>query len=290
MNKITKISDTYTLVNQVEIPAVGFGTWQTPDGDVGYNAVRTALDLGYRHIDTAQAYGNEASVGKAIQDSGIAREEIFLTTKLRDPDHGYEATLKAFQGSIDRLSTDYLDLYLIHWPNPKEFRDCWEETNAATWKAMEELYEAGKIRAIGVSNFQIRHLEALLKTAKIVPMVNQIRICPGDLNLELIRYCESKNILLEAYSPLGTGKALGVQVLDDIAEKYNTSVAKVCLRWSLQHGFLPLPKSVTPSRIQDNTDIFGFEMSESDMERIDALDNCCGKSTNPDERDYQPQL
>ena len=286
MKEITRVTDTYTLANGVEIPVIGFGTWQTPNDEIGYQAVKTALEVGYRHIDTASAYGNEASVGQAMKDSNIPREEIFLTTKLWNADHGYEATHKAFQKSIDLLGTDYVDLYLIHWPNPKAFRDCWEEVNAGSWKAMEELYEAGKIKAIGVSNFMIRHMEALLKTAKIVPMVNQIRICPGDLNVELIRYCEEKNIVLEAYSPLGTVKAFGVQVLDEIAAKYNTTLAKVCLRWSLQHGFLPLPKSVTPSRIKDNAEVFGFELATEDMLLIDSLDDCCGKAQNPDEREF----
>lgn len=283
MNKIT---DTYKLINNVEIPIVGFGTWQTPNDEIGYNAVKTALEVGYRHIDTASVYGNEVSVGKAMKDSGVKREDIFLTSKVWNGDHGYEATLRAFQESLDRLDTDYLDLYLIHWPNPLAFRDCWEEVNAGSWKAMEELYEAGKIKAIGVSNFWVHHLEALFKTAKIMPMVNQIRICPGDLDVDLIKYCEDKNILLEAYSPLGTGKAFGVEVLEDIAKKYDTTVAKICLRWSLQHGFLPLPKSVTPSRIEANTDVFGFELKEEDMTLIDQLDDCCGKSTSPDERNF----
>jgi diketogulonate reductase-like aldo/keto reductase len=177
-------------------------------------------------------------------------------------------------------------LYLIHWPNPKVFRDCWEEVNAGSWKAMEELYEAGKIKAIGVSNFWVHHLEALLKTAKIIPMVNQIRICPGDLDTKLITYCKNKNILLEAYSPLGTGKALNVKVLDDLAQKYKTTIAKICLRWSLQHNFLPLPKSVTPERIKANADLFDFELIKDDMELIDSLDNCCGKSISPDEQNF----
>lgn len=283
MNKIT---DVYKLSNNIEIPVVGFGTWQTPNDEVGYNAVKTALEVGYRHIDTASIYGNEVSVGKAIKDSGVKREDIFLTSKLWNDKHGYEETLEAFEESLDRLGTDYLDLYLIHWPNPLAFRDCWEQKNAGSWKAMEELYEAGKIKAIGISNFWIHHVEALLKTAKIVPMVNQIRICPGDLDTELIDYCTDKGILLEAYSPLGTGKAFGVKVLEDIADKYETTVAKVCLRWSLQHGFLPLPKSVTPSRIEDNTDLFGFDLSVEDMAQIDELDDCCGKSTSPDERNF----
>lgn len=280
MNALT---DTYTLHNGVKIPIVGFGTWQTPNDDIGYKAVLTALKEGYRHIDTAAAYQNEESVGKAMKDSGISREKIFLTTKLWNSDHGYEATLKAFQDSLDKLGTDYIDLYLIHWPNPLKFRDNWKETNAGSWKAMEELYKAGKIKSIGVSNFMPRHLDALLETAEIVPMVNQVRLCPGDAQPELEAYCKEKNILLEAYSPLGTGKVFEVKELADMADKYKTSVAKFCLRWSLQKGFLPLPKSVTPERIKSNADLFGFEISKEDMDAVTGLTGCCGTQSNPDE-------
>lgn len=280
------LTDTYKLGNGLEIPVVGFGTWQTPNDDIGYQAVLKALESGYRHIDTAAIYGNEESVGNAMKDSGVPREEIFLTTKLWNDAHGYEATLKAFDESLERLGTDYLDLYLIHWPNPLAFRDSWQEANAGSWKAMEELYEQGKIKSIGVSNFWVHHLDELLKTAKIVPHVNQIRICPGDHDVELIKYCKDKNILLEGYSPLGTGKVMEVPELVAIAEKYQTTVAKVCIRWSLQHGYLPLPKSVTPSRIVANGDVFGFELSDEDMTAIDQLDDVAGKSTSPDLKNY----
>jgi len=280
------LKDTFTLQNGVKIPVVGFGTWQTPNDEVGYNAVLKALEVGYIHIDTAAIYGNEVSVGKAMHDSGMKREDIFLTSKVWNDDHGYEATLKAFEESLKRLNTDYMDLYLIHWPNPLAFRDKWEEANAGTWKAMEELYEAGKIKAIGVSNFEERHIDALLKTAKIVPMVNQIRLCPGDTKEELVAYCKEKNILLEAYSPLGTGKVFEVEALKDLAVKYDTTVAKLCLRWSLQRGFLPLPKSITPERIVDNADLFGFEISSEDVSAISNLTGCCGQSDNPDEKPF----
>ncbi|MDA3844938.1 MAG: aldo/keto reductase [Vallitaleaceae bacterium] len=280
------LNDTYTLQNGVKIPVVGFGTWQTPNDEVGYKAVLKALEVGYTHIDTAAVYGNEVSVGKAIKDSGMKREEIFLTSKIWNDAHGYEATLKAFDESLERLDTDYLDLYLIHWPNPLAFRDTWEETNAGTWKAMEELYAAGKIKAIGVSNFCERHIDALLKTAKVVPMVNQIRLCPGDAKEELVAYCEEKKILLEAYSPLGTGKVFEVEALKEMASKYDTTVAKVCLRWSLQRGFVPLPKSITPERIADNADIFGFDISADDLNIISNLTGCCGQSDNPDEKPF----
>jgi len=281
------ITDTsYTMSNGVEIPAIGFGTWQTPDDEVGYNAVMKALACGYRHIDTAAIYGNESSVGRAIKDSGIERSQIFLTTKVWNDAHGYEATLGAFETSLQKLGTDYVDLYLIHWPNPIQHRQDWEEANAGTWKAMEDLYKQGKIKAIGISNFWQHHIEALLKTAEIKPMVNQLRICPGDMDKELIDYCNAEGMILEAYSPLATGKAFGVDVLVDLAEKYETTVAKLCLRWSLQNGFVPLPKSVTPERIEANAQVFDFEIDERDMVLISGLDNVCGKSTSPDEKPF----
>ncbi len=280
------LTDTYKLHNGVTIPVVGFGTWQTPNDEVGYNAVLSALKIGYRHIDTAAIYGNEVSVGKAMKDSGIKREDVFLTSKVWNDDHGYEATLNAFEQSITRLGTDYLDLYLIHWPNPIKFRDKWKEANAGTWKAMEELYEGGKIKAIGISNFFPHHIEALLESAKIVPMVNQIRLCPGDTKKETVNYCRQHDILIQAYSPLGTGKVFEVQELKDFAAKYDTTVAKLCLRWSLQKGFLPLPKSVTPKRIEANADIFDFNISDEDLQVISELEGCCGIGTNPDQASF----
>jgi diketogulonate reductase-like aldo/keto reductase len=276
------LTDTYTLHNGIEIPVVGFGTWQTPNDEIGYNAVLEALKVGYRHIDTAAAYKNEESVGRAIKDSGVKREDIFLTTKVWNGDHGYEATLKAFEESIKKLGTTYLDLYLIHWPNPLAFRDHWREANAGTWQAMEELYEAGKIKAIGISNFRPHHIDALLETAKIVPMVNQIRLCPGDIHHETVNYCVEKNILLEAYSPLGTGKVFEVKALQELAEKYKVSIAKLCLRWSLEKGFLPLPKSVTPERIASNADLFDFAISLEDVELMAGLIGCAGEQRDPD--------
>lgn len=283
---MNQLKDTYTLHNGIKIPIVGFGTWQTPNDEIGYNAVLNALKEGYRHIDTAAAYQNEESVGKAIKDSGIPRDEIFLTTKLWNNDHGYESTLKAFELSLKKLDTDYVDLYLIHWPNPLKFRDNWKETNAGSWKAMEELYKAGKIRSIGVSNFMPHHLDALLETAEIVPMVNQVRLCPGDTQPELMAYCKDKNILLEAYSPLGTGLVFDVEPLKELAEKYDTTVAKFCLRWSLQMGFLPLPKSVTPERIRSNADLFGFNIDDEDVKLVADLKGCCGTQKNPDEAPF----
>jgi diketogulonate reductase-like aldo/keto reductase len=274
--------NSYTLSNNVQIPELGFGTWQTPDGDVAVASVKKALEVGYRHIDTAQGYKNEGSVGQAIKESGIPREEIFLTTKLWNENHSYDLVLSSFEESLKQLQTDYVDLFLIHWPNPVKFRDNWQAANAETWRAMEELYQAGKIKAIGVSNFLPHHLEELAKTATVTPMVNQIFLAPGELQEDVVSYCQEHNILLEAYSPLGTGKIFDVPEMQDIASKYNKTIAQVAIRWSLQHGFLPLPKSVTPSRIEENLAVFDFELSDEDMARIDQLDGVVGKAKNPD--------
>ncbi len=276
------LKDSYQLYNGVQIPCVGFGTWQTPNGETAVAAVKEAIALGYRHIDTAAGYGNEESVGLAIKESTIERKDLFITSKLHNSDHGYEATLEAFEQTMNKLDMDYLDLYLIHWPNPVKFRDCWKEANAGTWKAFEELYEAGRIRSIGVSNFMPHHMDALLETAKIVPMVNQIRLCPGETQTKTVEYCKARSILLEAYSPLGTGRVFEVPEMKTLSEKYGKTIAQICLRWSLQMGWLPLPKSVTASRMKENGDIFDFELSGEDMEAIANLKECCGPTKDPD--------
>ena len=274
--------NSYTLSNNVSIPELGFGTWQTPNGDVAVSAVKKALEVGYRHIDTAQGYKNEDSVGQAIKESGIPREEIFLTTKLWNENHSYDLVLSSFEESLKKLQTDYIDLFLIHWPNPVKFRDNWQSANAETWRAMEELYQTGKIKAIGVTNFLPHHFEELKKTATIFPMVNQIFLAPGELQKEVVSYCQEHNVLLEAYSPLGTGKIFDVPEMQELSDKYGKTIAQIAIRWSLQHGFLPLPKSVTPSRIEENLAVFDFELSDEDMQRIDQLDGVVGKATNPD--------
>lgn len=276
------LTDTYTLKNGVEIPCIGLGTWQVPDGEIAYRAVRDALSLGYRHIDTAAIYGNEASVGRAVRESGIPREEIFVTSKLWNTVRGYEETKKAFEETLGRLGLEYLDLYLIHWPNPVGFRSRWQEANAETWRAMEELYKAGRIRAIGISNFHEHHIDALLKTAEIAPMVNQIRLCPGDTKDALVAYCRKHGMLLEAYSPFGTGKALQVPELQEMAAKYGKTVAQLLVRWSLQMGFLPLPKSTKAERIRENADVFDFEVDEDDVLYIAGMKGVCGESWDPD--------
>ncbi|MCM1571119.1 aldo/keto reductase [Latilactobacillus sakei subsp. carnosus] len=279
---MTTLTTTYTLANGVQIPVLGFGTWQTPDGDTAIKSVKAALEAGYRHIDTAQAYQNEASVGTAIQESGVARQDLFLTTKIWNANHSYDLTMQSFEESLQKLQTDYVDLLLIHWPNPIDFRDNWETANAETWRAMEELYNAGKAKAIGVSNFRAHHLEALKKTAKVQPMVNQIFLAPGELEAETVQYSRDNGMLLEAYSPLGTGKIFDVPEMKTLAAKYQRSIPQIALRWSLQHGFLPLPKSVHANYIQENTQLFDFELTPEDMQTIDQLDGVVGKAKDPD--------
>lgn len=281
-----KLTDCYTLNNGIKIPCVGFGTWQAEEGDIAKASVKTALAAGYRHIDTAAAYGNEESVGLGIQESGIPREELFITTKLWNPVRGYDETMEAFHISRRKLGLEYLDLYLIHWPNPVYFRDHWQQANADSWRAMEKLVNDGYIRAIGVSNFLPHHLEALGQTANVPPAVNQIRLCPGDVPAANVEYCRSHNILLEAYSPFGTGRIFKIPEMADLAAKYGKSVAQICIRFSLQMGFLPLPKSVTPERIVDNTKIFDFELTKEDMDQILSLDGIVGHAKDPDTTNF----
>lgn len=279
------LTDTYTLNNGVKIPVVGFGTWQSKDGEEAYNAVKIALDAGYRHIDTAAVYGNEESVGKAIADSGIPREDLFITTKLWGVGTTADAAA-ALDESLKKLGLDYVDLYLIHWPNPKAFRPDFETRNANVWKAMEAGVKAGKARAIGVSNFHPRHLKPLLKVAEIKPAVNQIMVNPSDQQEAIVNFNVDNNILTEAYSPLGTGKIFEVAELNSLATKYGKTVAQIVLRWSLHKGYLPLPKSVTESRIRENADLFDFHLSIEDIAFIDGLHGKAGLAKSPDEVDF----
>ena len=280
------LEDTYTLNNGVKIPIIGFGTWQTPDGDIAKHAVEVALNAGYRHIDTAAAYGNEKSVGQAIKNSGINRHDLFITTKLWNADHGYKSAKAAIDRSLQNLKVDYLDLYLIHWPNPVDMRDHWAEANAESWQAMEEAVQAGKIRAIGVSNFRKRHLDELLKTAEIKPVVNQIMLNPSDLQPDVVKVNNELKLLSEAYSPLGTGGLLGNETVNEIASEVGKSPAQVLIRWSLEHGFLPLPKSVHDKYIRANAEVFDFNLSSEQMNKLDSLHGVSGLATDPDAANF----
>ncbi|GHI44475.1 MULTISPECIES: aldo/keto reductase [Streptomyces] len=253
------------LNNGVQMPQLGFGVWQVPD-DEAFTAVGAALDAGYRSIDTAAAYGNEEGTGKAIARSGIPREELFVTTKLWNSDHGYDAALRAFDSSLEKLGLDHVDLYLIHWPLPAK------DTAVDTYKALEKIYSEGRARAIGVSNFLPEHLERLIDATSVTPAVNQIELHPHLQQRAAREYHDEQGITTEAWSPLGQGKGLlEVPAIVAIARKHNVTPAQVVLRWHVQLGNVAIPKSVTPSRIVENIDIFSFELDEEDMAAIRAL-------------------
>ncbi|GHT21360.1 oxidoreductase [Planctomycetales bacterium] len=283
------LSDFYTLSNGVKIPCIGFGTWQVPDELSAVTVIKQAVQFGYRHIDTAAAYHNEKSVGKAVKECGVPRDQLFLTSKLWNDDRnlGYEQVLKAFDSTLENLGTDYLDLYLIHWPaNQKQFGSKWQAINSDAWKAFEKLYEDKKIRAIGLSNFLVKHIEPLISAAKIKPMVDQIEFHPGFTQTETVNYCQKNGILVEAWSPLGSGKVLNDERLKKIAAKYGKTIAQLCVRWVLQYGVLPLPKSVTEKRVYENADVFGFEIAAEDVKAIDDLPFFGGSGFYPEEINF----
>jgi diketogulonate reductase-like aldo/keto reductase len=271
------IRDTITLHNGVKMPQFGLGVYLAEAGQTTVNAVKKALEVGYRSIDTAAIYKNEQSVGQAIKESGIKREDIFVTSKVWNDDQGYESTLKAFEDSLERLGFDYLDLYLIHWPVKGKYVE--------TWKAMEKLYEEGKVRAIGVSNFHIHHLEELLSEAKHKPVVNQIELHPFLAQEEIRAFCKKHEIAVEAWSPIGRGKLLDEPTINHIASKHNKTAAQVILRWHIQQNIIVIPKSVTPSRIEENANIFDFELSQEEMQQIDALNRNERFGSNPEKYD-----
>ena len=280
------LTDSFTMYNGKTIPCIGYGTYKTSEEDV-YDAVIAAIKAGYRHIDTAAFYKNEAGVGRAVRECGVPREEIFVTSKVWNTDRGYENTKKAFAESMERLGLEYMDLYLIHWPaNKKQFGDEAKKINADTWRALEELYTEGKIRAIGLSNFLPHHIEELMEGAKVKPMVDQIEFHPGWAQLEISEYCQKKDIVVEAWSPLGRKDALDNEVLREIGAKYQKGTAQVCIRWIMQHGILPLPKTVNPDRMAENADVFDFELTAEEMRTIDELENLGGQCALPDEVDF----
>ncbi|WP_116771650.1 aldo/keto reductase [Maribacter litoralis] len=270
--KITDIKGSFELRNGVQMPYLGLGTYQSDNDQEVVNAIKSAIKIGYRHIDTAAVYKNEEGVGKGIRESGIDRSELFLVSKVWNDDQGYDETLKAFDESLARLGVDYLDLYLIHWPVSGKYKE--------TWKALEYLYAQKKIKAIGVSNFLQHHLEDLVKDCEVVPMVNQMEFHPYLVQQELIDYCNVNGIQYESWSPFMQGKVFELDICDDLAKKYNKSVAQIILRWNLQKGVVAIPKSVHENRIASNADIFDFELSDEDIAFLDGLE--IGERTGPD--------
>jgi diketogulonate reductase-like aldo/keto reductase len=271
---VTSLQSTVTLHNGVQMPWFGFGVFQVIDGQEVVDSVLAAIKAGYRSIDTAAIYGNEEGVGQAIKESGVDRSELFITSKVWNADQGYETTLKAFDTSLQKLGLDYLDLYLIHWPTAGKYKD--------TWKALEKLYKEGRVKAIGVSNFHIHHLEDLLKGAAIKPMVNQVEYHPHLAQIELRAFCKEQGIQLEAWSPLKQGELLTDDTINAIATKYGRSAAQVILRWDLQNEVVTIPKSVKEQRIIDNATIFDFALAEEDMEAINRLNKDERVGPDPD--------
>ena len=278
MSTISDIKGSFTLHNGVEMPYFGLGVYLSEDGQEVINAVKWALEADYRHIDTASIYKNEEGVGQGIRESSVPREEIFVVSKVWNSDQGYDSTLKAFDDSLKRLGLDYLDLYLIHWPVAGKYKD--------TWRALEKLYREGRIRAIGVSNFLKHHLEDLLTTAEIVPMVNQMEFHPYLVQQDLLDFCKANQIQYEAWSPMMQGKIFGMEAFQKLSKKYNKSIAQIVLRWDLQKGVITIPKSSKKERIIGNADIFDFSLSEEDVAYLDSLDRGQRFGPDPDTFDF----
>jgi methylglyoxal/glyoxal reductase len=270
----TSLTDTTTLHNGVKMPWFGLGVFKVKEGSEVIQSVKDAIKNGYRSIDTAAIYQNEEGVGQAIRESEVPREELFITSKVWNSDQGYESTLQAYETSLKKLGLEYLDLYLIHWPGKTKFKE--------TWKALEKLYKDGHVRAIGVSNFKIHHLEELLKDAEIKPMVNQVEYHPHLTQKDLLAFCQKEGIQLEAWSPLKQGQLLTEPAIQEIAEKYAKAPAQVILRWDLQTGVVTIPKSIKEHRIIENANIFDFELTEEDMARIDSLNKDERVGPDPD--------
>ncbi|WP_087972438.1 aldo/keto reductase [Oceanobacillus rekensis] len=276
---ITNLQDTVTLNNGVNMPGFGLGVYKVEDGKTVVNSVKTAIKNGYRSIDTASFYDNEEGVGQGIKESGIPREEIFITSKVWNEEQGYESTMEAFERSLKKLNTNYLDLYLIHWPVKGMYKD--------TWRAMEKLYEEGKVRAIGVSNFHVHHLQDLMKDSNVKPVIDQVEFHPHLTQAELREFCEKENIQLEAWSPLKRGQLLDDPTLIEIAEKHGKTAAQIILRWNIQSNIITIPKSITEQRIIENADIFDFKLTENEMEKINDLNINDRVGTNPDSFDVK---
>ena len=275
----------YILRNGLVVPAIGFGTYKISDDKEGEDILVDALRAGYRLIDTATMYGNEKMIGRAIRradEEGVAkRADVRLTTKVANEDRGYDSTLRAFERSEKSLGSN-IDIYLIHWPLSEGIASNWRKVNSETWRAMERLLTEKRVKAIGVSNFKARHLEALAETAEVLPMMNQIEFHPGWMEPETLCWCQNHGVLVEGWSPLGRTRMFDHALLRGLAEKYGRSVAQICLRWALQHGVAPIPKTTSPVRMQENLDIYDFSISEADMETIDNMGIAGESGLDPD--------
>ena len=278
MKRITDLQGTFTLHNGVEMPYFGLGVYLSKDGDEVINAVKWAIQEGYRHIDTASIYKNEEGVGQGIKESGISRDDIFVVSKVWNSDQGYSSTLEAFEASLNRLGLEYLDLYLIHWPVAGKYKE--------TWKALEKIYADGRVKAIGVSNFLQHHLEDLLTSAEIVPMVDQMEFHPYLVQQELIDFCNSKNIQYEAWSPMMQGRVFEMNEFKILAEKHGKTIAQIVLRWNLQKGVVTIPKSSKKERIIANSNIFDFELLPEDIKFLDGLHQGQRFGPDPDNFDF----
>lgn len=275
--------DSTCLRNGLRVPTVGLGTWKITDKQEMYSTIKSAYEYGYRLFDTAAAYRNEMIFGKALQELGLLREELFIQDKLWRTCYGYEESQEACKRSLRKLKLDYLDAYLVHWPASTGEYDNWNEINAETWRGMEKLYKGGYVKTIGVCNFKPHHLVELLKTAEIMPLVNQIEFHPGMMQSETASFCKEKGIQIEASSPLGNGQILSNIVLCKIAEKKRISVARLCLKWALNHGAVVIPKTVKAARLQENIELFDFALTVEEMEIIDKLSFCGGLGIDSDE-------
>jgi len=278
MGTITDIQGTFTLHNGVEMPYFGLGTYLSDNDQEAIDAVRWALDAGYRHVDTAAVYKNEEGVGQGLRESAVDREKVFMVSKVWNTDQGYDHTLKAFEGSLRRLGLDYLDLYLVHWPVAGKYKD--------TWRAMEKLYAEGLVKAVGVSNFMQHHLEDLLQTAEIVPMVNQMEFHPYLVQQGLLDFCASHKIQYEAWSPFMQGKLFRLDICKELEKKYNKSAAQIILRWDLQKGVVTIPKSAKKERILSNAAIFDFELTPEEVAYLDSFDRGERIGPDPDNFDF----
>ncbi len=269
----------FVLENDVEMPFIGYGTYKVKEN--GEKVILDALEAGYRHLDTARKYGNEAEIGRALKESGLKRKEFFLTSKVWKDDLGYDATMRSFEASLKDLGVNYLDLFLIHWPMPNPRAD-WRTLDAESWRALEKLYNEGAVRAIGVSNFLPHHLMHLMKHAEIQPMVNQLEYHPGYIQQTAVNFSQAKGLQVSAWSPLGRTRVLQEPLLLELAEKYGKSPAQICIRFALQNNIMPLPKSSSLERMRENLDVFDFEITLEDMYRLMTLPQTGWSGQHPD--------